>query len=144
MSPGESSGSSWPRTRRAGSPTRTSPWRGRSRTRSSGGPRPMARSTGRWASSCSRSPAAEYDPTHPPSTRATSSEHLEGHVVDALEVEHGALGLEHGADARLLQLHLRPADGQRAQLEDTVFPLEAVAPVDPLDPHRLGRRVVDH
>src|SRR6185437_16990024 len=119
MSRGESSGSSWPPTRRAGSPTRTSRWRGRSKTRSCGGPRPTARSTGRWASSCSRSPAG--DP------HALKS--LPGDVVDAVEVEHRALGLEHGSDAGLLQLHLGAADRERTELEDAVFLLQAVAAV---------------
>src|SRR6185295_10562297 len=87
-----------------------------------------ARSTGRWAGSCSRSSA---------------SEHFQRDVVDPVEVEDEALGLEQLLHARELQRHLGGADGECPELERAVFVLEVVVAADALDAERLGRRIVD-
>src|ERR1700679_391031 len=89
----------------------------------------MARSTGRWASSSSPSDDVSQD--------------LDGHVVDAVEIHDRSLGLEHPLYAALLQLHLRGADGERAERADAVVRLEVVVATDPFDADRFGRRVVD-
>src|SRR6202042_239455 len=125
------------RTRRAGSPTRTSRWRARSRTPFSGGRSPTVRWTVRWASSCSRNSPFAESPTR------GRSRFFQRHVVDALEVEHGALGLEHPLDAALLQLHLRATHGERPELEYGVLLGEIIVAGDTLHSDGLGGRVVD-
>ena len=93
--------------------------------------RRTARSTGRWASSCSRSSAG----------RTSSSR---AHVVDALEVEHDALGLEQPLHACRSAASSSAPRRRARRAFDAVLLLEVVAAADALDADRVGGRVVDH
>src|SRR5918996_5146978 len=127
---------------------------------------PSTRSRGRWATSASTSGAGssarsaerklwssstsppsrahtsmETVPGSTPATRgpAADSDDLLGQGVDAIGVEHEVVALKEPAHARLVSLHLRAADGQRAE-DELALPLdEVIRSLDALDPERLRK-----
>src|SRR5918996_4616135 len=142
-SPG-TSGSPYP----AGPSTRSKgPWATSASTSGAGS---SARSADRklWSSSTSppSSPhtSMETVPGSMPATRGPGgdSDDLLGHGVDAIRVEHEVVALEEPAHAGLVSLHLRAADGQRAE-DELPLPLDEIIPgLDALDPERLRKVVI--
>src|SRR3989442_14689740 len=81
-----------------------------------------------------------------PTTRGIDSRllryQLPRDVGDRLGVQHEVVALEQACDARLVQLRLEVADGERAEAHDALLRDAVIHRLDAFDPERRGPRLV--
>src|SRR5438876_11343752 len=105
------------------------------------------RSRNRWPSSMPQTSMLAV-PGSMPTTRGIGSRlwrhQLPRDVRDRLGVQHEVVALEQAYDARLVQLHLEVADGERAEAHDAFLRDAVVHRLDTFDAERRDRVYVGH